>query len=143
MPDDNARPNGKSAWPEVCELDAAWSHRPRIAVISNPSASHIEVALAAARNGCDLFIEKPLSNSLDGCEELAEIVREKKLVAMIGCQYRFHPLLVRLRERLAAGKLGLIAGREPSGASICPIGIRGKIIAIATAPEPISVAESC
>ena len=61
MPDDNARPNGKSAWLEVCELDAAWSHRPRIAVISNPSASHIEVALAAARNGCDLFIEKPLS----------------------------------------------------------------------------------
>lgn len=120
MPDDDESQNDKSAWPEVYELEAAWSHRPRIAVISNPSASHISVALAAARNGCDLFIEKPLSDSLDGCGELAEIVREKKLVAMIGCQYRFHPLLVRLRERLAAGALGSIAGARAEWGEYLP-----------------------
>ena len=78
MPDDKESPIGEAAWPEVYELEAAWSHQPRIAVISeSASASHVEVALAAARNGCDLLIEKPLSDSLEGCEELADVVRQK------------------------------------------------------------------
>ena len=118
--DDKSAPNGEVVWPEVYELDSAWSHRPTIAVISNPSASHIDVALAAARNGCDLFIEKPLSDSLEGCEELAEIVRRKSLVAMVGCQFRFHPLLVRLREGLSEGLLGSIAGARAEWGEYLP-----------------------
>ena len=51
---------------------------------------------------------------------MAEIVREKKLVAMIGCQYRFHPLLVRLRERLAAGELGRIVGARAEWGEYLP-----------------------
>lgn len=109
-----------AAWPEVRDLDAAWPHRPAIAVISNPSAWHMNVALAAARNGCDLFIEKPLSDSLAGCEELAEIVRRKNLVAMIGCQFRFHPLLLRLREGLSSGRLGSIAGARAEWGEYLP-----------------------
>lgn len=109
-----------AAFAEVDELDAAWSRRPRIAVVSNPSASHMQVALAAARNGCDLFIEKPLSASLDGCDELERIVRQKNLVTMIGCQFRFHPLLGRLREGLAAGRIGAIAGARAEWGEYLP-----------------------
>jgi len=120
LPDDTASPNDAPVWPQVYELDAAWSHRPQIAVISNPSSSHIDVAIAAARNGCDLFIEKPLSDSLEHCAELAEVVRQKNLVAMIGCQFRFHPLLVRLREGLSAGRLGSIAGARAEWGEYLP-----------------------
>ena len=121
MTDDDSPAGGdRVAFPQVHELSDAWSHRPRIAVVSNPSASHIEVALAAARNGCDLFIEKPLSDSLEGCEELAEVVRQENLVAMIGCQFRFHPLLVRLREGLAAGRIGSIAGARAEWGEYLP-----------------------
>jgi len=110
----------KALGPEVGELSAAWPYEPRIAIISNPSAAHVEVALAAARHGCDLFIEKPLADSLRDCDELAEIVRQNKLVAMIGCQFRFHPLLVRLREGLLAGVLGPVAGTRAEWGEYLP-----------------------
>jgi predicted dehydrogenase len=115
-----APPSEKAAWVEVHELDRAWMHRPRIAVVSNPTAAHMKVALASARNGCDLFIEKPLSDSLDDCEELSEIVRRNNLVAMIGCQFRFHPLLIRLREGLSAGRLGAVVGARAEWGEYLP-----------------------
>jgi predicted dehydrogenase len=117
---DEALANDVAGCPQAYELEAVWPHRPQIAVISNPSSSHIEVAIAAARNGCDLFIEKPLSDSLEHCEELAEVVRQKNLVAMIGCQFRFHPLLVRLREGISAGVLGSIAGARAEWGEYLP-----------------------
>jgi predicted dehydrogenase len=118
---DDKRQNGAAAASvEVTDLDSAFSYRPQIAVVSNPSAAHIEVALAAARRGCDLFIEKPLSDSLAGCDELRAIVREKKLVAMIGCQFRFHPLLIQLRQGLQDGKLGIVAGARAEWGEYLP-----------------------
>lgn len=109
-----------AGWPVVATLDDAWLHRPRIAVIANPTAEHLNVALAAARAGCDLFIEKPLSDRLDGCDELLEEVAQRKLVAMIGCQFRFHPLLIRLRTALAAGELGTVIGARAEWGEYLP-----------------------
>jgi predicted dehydrogenase len=100
-----------SEWRTTGSLDEALSYRPAIAIVSNPSAKHVEVALAAARAGCHLFIEKPLADSLEHCPELARVVREKRLTTMIGCQFRFHPLLGSLRAALHAGRIG-----EPLGA---------------------------
>ena len=115
VPDDEL-----AVWPTVNDLDAAWTHGPAIAVISNPSAQHMAVARASAEAGCDLLIEKPLSASLDGCDELAAMVRRRGLVAMVGCQYRFHPLLVRLRERVLAGELGTMIGARAEWGEYLP-----------------------
>jgi predicted dehydrogenase len=95
----------------TASLDEALSQRPTIAIVSNPSAKHIEVALAAAKAGCHLFIEKPLADSLEHCPQLALVAREKRLTTMIGCQFRFHPLLGSLRNSLHSGRIG-----EPLGA---------------------------
>lgn len=84
------------AWPTTSNLQEALSHRPKFAVISNPTSLHVEVALAAAEAGCHLFIEKPLCNSLEHCRELADLATQRKLTTMIGCQFRFHPLLISL-----------------------------------------------
>ena len=40
------------------------------------------------------------------CQQLIEIAREQDLVTMVGCQFRFHPLLVALREGLGSGRIG-------------------------------------
>lgn len=98
-------------WPSTSDLGEALARRPGIAVVSNPTAKHVEVATAAAQAGCHLFIEKPLSHSLDGCRELAEVARQRGLTTMIGCQFRFHPLLISLRNQVQAGRIG-----EPLGA---------------------------
>jgi predicted dehydrogenase len=108
------------AWPSTGSLEEALAHRPRIAIVANPTAKHLDVALAAARAGCHLFIEKPLSHSLERCQELAEVVRQHHLTTMIGCQFRFHPLLASLRRQLSAGRLGEVLGARAEWGEYLP-----------------------
>jgi len=109
-----------SDWPSTSSLEEALSHQPAIAIISNPSAKHLETALAAARDGCHLFIEKPLSHSLEHCHVLAELAQTRRLTTMIGCQFRFHPLLISLREQLRAGRLGEVLGARAEWGEYLP-----------------------
>jgi predicted dehydrogenase len=67
-----------------------------------------------------LLVEKPLSSSLEGCQALADVVRRRNLTAQIGCQFRFHPLLIRLREELAAGRLGQVLGARAEWGEYLP-----------------------
>ncbi len=109
-----------AAWPSTANLEEALALRPRIAIVSNPTARHLDVALAAARAGCHLYIEKPLSHSLDHCQLLAELVRQRELTAMVGCQYRFHPLLKSLRDQLHAGRIGEVLGARAEWGEYLP-----------------------
>jgi predicted dehydrogenase len=86
--------------------DAAFQERPDAVFVCTPSSHHMEIAQRAAEAGCHLFIEKPLSHSLDGVDRLQETVRAKGLVALVGCQWRFHPKVRWLREQIARGDLG-------------------------------------
>jgi predicted dehydrogenase len=102
------------------DLKRALRHQPDIAVISNPTAIHMETAIECARSGCHLFIEKPLSSSLEGCDELMSIVRENQIITMIGCQFRFHPLLSSLKNQLDNGKIGRVAGARAEWGEYLP-----------------------
>ena len=99
------------------ELEAALdSFKPRLVFVCNPTSLHLDVALPAARAGVSLFIEKPLAASLDGAEELARIVEESRLTAVVGFQMRFHPCILRLRQLIAEMAIGrLIAVRARQG----------------------------
>jgi len=61
------------------------------------------LSLQAARAGKHLFIEKPVATTLDGIDELQELVTRKKLVAMVGYNLRLHPLLKKMKEPLDGG----------------------------------------
>ena len=54
-------------------LEAALQERPDAAIICNPSSMHMSIALSAARAGCHLLIEKPVSHTLDQLDELGEV----------------------------------------------------------------------
>jgi predicted dehydrogenase len=88
------------------DLNQALAEKPEIAFICNPSSLHVPVALSCILAGCDIFIEKPLSDSLDGIEELINATRERRRVAMVGYQLRFHPCLRKLGEIVHSGVLG-------------------------------------
>ena len=90
-------------------LDDALAERPDAVFVTNPNTLHVPVALAAARAGCHLFIEKPLSHSLDGVDELIELVDRKGLVALVACQFRFHPGLRLAKSLIDEGRLGQLA----------------------------------
>lgn len=86
----------------------ALAQGPSIAFICNPTSMHLATAKLAIEYGCHLFIEKALSDSLDGVQELIRQADEKKLVCMVGYQMRFHPCLKTLQDILVSGSLGKI-----------------------------------
>lgn len=97
-------------------LGAALAEKPDIAFICNPSNLHIPVALECIRAGCDIFVEKPLTDSLEGTQQLIRAAAERKCVAMVGYQLRFHPCLRKLTEIVKSGILGnLLAVRATIG----------------------------
>jgi len=73
------------------------------AFITNPTSRHIETALKCASAGMHLFIEKPLSDSMEGVDELAGICREKKLTCYTAYCLRFHPVIKEIKN-LISGK---------------------------------------
>lgn len=79
-----------------------------IVFVCSPSVYHLQNSLWAAEKGCDLFIEKPLSHNLDRVEDLIKIVQEKKLVSMVGSNWKFYPLFQKMKELLDGGAIGKI-----------------------------------
>lgn len=88
------------------DLDKALAEKPTAVFITNPSSLHVPIAMAAAKAGCHLFVEKPLSHNVDDVEALIQIANEKKLATLVGYQLRFHPLVKRLRELVEANAVG-------------------------------------
>jgi predicted dehydrogenase len=92
--------------PADFDLDTALSRRPIAVIVANPTALHIPVAMAAARAGAHLLIEKPLSDDLRGVPDLERLVAERGLVALVGFQFRFNPGLRQVHAWLRAGAIG-------------------------------------
>jgi predicted dehydrogenase len=88
------------------DLDDALAEGPDVVFVTNPNSLHLPVALAAARAGRNLFVDKPLADRLDGVDELEGLVEERDLVCLVGYQLRFHPGFRRLQELVASGTLG-------------------------------------
>jgi predicted dehydrogenase len=89
-------------------LADVWNAAPDTVLVTASSSLHVELALNAARHKCHLFVEKPLSHSLDGVDELMSIATGSGLITMVGCNMRFHPgpaLVKRLIEEGAAGEI--------------------------------------
>src|SRR5262245_16540616 len=94
------------------DLDRALAARPDAVFVCTPTSQHVSIAQHAAAAGCHLFIEKPVSHTLDGAEQLLSTVSTKNLVVQVGCQWRFHPILRWLRQLLHAGILGKLLRAE-------------------------------
>jgi predicted dehydrogenase len=92
----------------VPSLESALEWKPDVVFVCNPTSMHITTAVRAARAGCHLFIEKPLSHTMEQVDELIEMVKNRELVAVVGYQMRFHPCLQRLHELIRQGTVGRI-----------------------------------
>ena len=79
-----------------------------VVLVCNPNNLHMKTALLAARAGCHLFIEKPLSHNLKEIEKLEKIIKKNKLLNMVACNMRFHPCLRFIKNYLDKNKLGKI-----------------------------------
>lgn len=76
--------------------------------ITNPTSLHIPTAIKAAEYDCHLFIEKPLSNNVDGVDKLIKVVKDKNLITLIGYQLRFNPCFNKIQQLLEHEEIGQI-----------------------------------
>jgi predicted dehydrogenase len=98
------------------DLDAALAERPDAVVVANPSHLHVPVALAGARAGAHLLVEKPLSHTLDGVDELGAAVDAAGVACIVGYQLRFDPGFQLVQQLVRDGGLGtLLAARISYG----------------------------
>jgi predicted dehydrogenase len=77
-------------------------------VIATHVKSHYPMAKAALLAGKHTFIEKPMADSSEHCEELVDIAKKKGLVLMTGHTFLYSPVVRKIKEIIAAGDLGEI-----------------------------------
>ena len=90
------------------DLDQALALKPQAVFVCNPSSLHIPIALKAARAGCHLFIEKPLSHNYEHIDELMALAKSQNIQVVVGYQMRYHPCLLRLRSLLQQQTIGRV-----------------------------------
>lgn len=89
-------------------LQEVLTMKPNAVIVGAPTSLHVPIALEAAKSGCHLFVEKPVSNRFDGLDDLVREVEARHLVTMIGCNFKFYPSFIKMKEILESGRLGRI-----------------------------------
>ncbi len=91
---------------QYTDLESALAEPHDCAVIATPAHVHIANSIQAVRAGLDLFIEKPLSTSVEGIGELQALLQETGRKAAVAYVYRAHPALAAMKAALDSGKFG-------------------------------------
>lgn len=78
-------------------IEDAFSIKPDVAFITNPTFLHIPTALECTKRNIDLFIEKPISHSIENVNELESEIKQRKLFTYIAYNLRFHPIINNLK----------------------------------------------
>lgn len=104
----------------VSGLEAGLQTDPDTVFVTTPSNHHVDPAKRAANAGCDLFIEKPLSNTRNGVTELLELIEEHDLTTMVGCNMRFHPAIQAAKACLEDDRIGTVVSARIEGGSYLP-----------------------
>lgn len=86
------------------------------AFICVPTAHHLEPAIALAKRGIHILVEKPVSHTVERIPELIDVVEANGLVGIVGFCMRFFRPLVRAKELIDAGVVGrVLAARSFTG----------------------------
>ena len=105
---------------ELKSYKSALKLKPSLTFICNPSSRHLIDAYNFAKNGSDLFIEKPLGNSNFLYNKLLKEIKKKKLISMIGYQMRFHPIVSYVEKILKKKTYGKVFSADFKNLSYLP-----------------------
>ena len=61
----------------VNSIHEALSHKPTIAFVTNETSNHIKTSIELAKNGLDVFIEKPVVKRISQLKQLIKISNQK------------------------------------------------------------------
>lgn len=90
----------------VFREDEALDPKPDAAFVTGPASDHVQVALLLAQHGVPVFIEKPLSSSLEGVDELLCACAQKGVPLAVGYNFRFYKPLRAVRKAIGENRIG-------------------------------------
>ncbi|MFH2021080.1 MAG: Gfo/Idh/MocA family oxidoreductase [archaeon] len=82
--------------------------KPDAVLVCTPPSTHVELASIALKAGIHVFVEKPLSNTLEGVEDLIKLAKSKKLCLAVGYNFRFSKRLMKVKELVDSGSIGKV-----------------------------------
>ena len=74
--------------------------------ILTPPALHADLAIAAMRRGCHVFVEKPMAETVEDCDRIIAASREYGRIVTVNHSYRFDPVVLRALDLVAQGAIG-------------------------------------
>ncbi len=90
-------------------------------LLPTPHFLHHPQAMAAMNAGKHVFVEKPMANTVEECEELKALAEEKNLTLTVGLQNRWVGSAWKIKSMIDKGELGEIATATASlGATLVP-----------------------
>jgi predicted dehydrogenase len=95
-----------SVYPSLAEAFEANSFD--AAILCTPANTHISIARACIAAGLHLLVEKPLSVSTEGVDELIAEAASRRVVVRVAYVHRSIPTIIAAREILQSGRLGSI-----------------------------------
>jgi predicted dehydrogenase len=79
-----------------------------VVVIASPDHWHHQHAMAALKNGKDVYLEKPMTYTIEEAKELAEAVRASKRVLQVGSQYTSMDHFHKAKQAIKDGLIGQV-----------------------------------
>jgi len=94
--------------------------KPDIGIIANETSKHVKDANELAKQGVDIFIEKPLSNSTKDLKLLKKNIEKQNIISQMGCNFRFHPCIIKMKEIVENNIIGEIITVSAESGSYLP-----------------------
>jgi len=79
-----------------------------VVVIASPDHWHHQHAMAALKQGKDVYLEKPMTYTIDEAKEIAEAVRSSKRVLQVGSQYTSMDHFWKAKQAIKDGLIGQV-----------------------------------
>src|SRR5699024_2732975 len=87
-------------------LDAIQDEAIDAIVIVTPTNTHGEMIIKAAEHGKHVFVEKPLTDTLEEADKVIKVIEEKQIICQVGFMRRFDPAYFDAKQRILAGEIG-------------------------------------
>lgn len=86
--------------------DALTSDEIDAVIIVTPTNTHVDMIKDAAKHEKHIFVEKPITETVEEAEEVIDVINENGVTCQVGFMRRFDPAYVEARKAIASGAIG-------------------------------------
>lgn len=95
-------------FPVYSSLEDGLAFMPDMVWLCSPTQCHADQAMAVMEKNIALFIEKPMAHTMEQAKKMMACYErlEKKNLVWVGCNMRFHPAVIKLKQFLEKESIG-------------------------------------